>query len=189
MTSNPYDSAAATSSPTPGGIANLASAASSASAEGNNPFATPATTWDERLFAKLESYSDLLSPILVKEARQAMKSQQFTLTFYLLIILGWIWTVAGSMLMLPGLYYAPWGSSLLVGYLLMLTVPLMLVVPFFAFRSLASETEDGTFELMSITTLSAWQIVWGKMATALLQSIVYFSALRPVLRLPICCAA
>jgi len=180
MTSEPTSADPSNPFATSGGIANLASVRGQ---QGGEPpidlFEGQPSTWDRRLISKIAKYSDWLSPILVKEARQAMKSQQFTLTFYLLIVLGWIWTISGSSLMLPGIYYAPWGTSLLVGYLYMLAIPMMLVVPFFAFRSLASETEDGTFELMSITTLSAWQIVWGKMTTALLQILVYFSALAP----------
>ncbi|MGV3606219.1 MAG: ABC transporter permease [Planctomycetaceae bacterium] len=180
MTSEPTPADPSNPFATTGGIANLASVRGQQGEElPIDLFEGQPNTWDRRLISKLAKYSDWLSPILVKEARQAMKSQQFTLTFYLLIVLGWIWTISGSSLMLPGIYYAPWGTSLLIGYLYMLAIPMMLVVPFFAFRSLASETEDGTFELMSITTLSAWQIVWGKMTTALLQILVYFSALAP----------
>lgn len=180
MTSEPTPVDPSNPFATTGGIANLVSVRGKDAEElPNDLFEGQPNTWDRRLISKIAKYSDWLSPILVKEARQAMKSQQFTLTFYLLIVLGWIWTISGSSLMLPGIYYAPWGTSLLIGYLYMLAIPLLLVVPFFAFRSLASETEDGTFELMSITTLSAWQIVWGKMTTALLQILVYFSALAP----------
>ncbi len=38
----------------------------------------------------------------------------------------------------------------------------MIIIPFSAFRSLAMESEDGTFELLSISALSAWQIIFGK---------------------------
>ena len=68
---------------------------------------------------------------------------------------------------------------MLVGYYIVLSVPLLIVVPYAAFRSLAGEWEDGTFELLSITTLSARQIVAGKLASAVLQMMVYYSALAP----------
>ena len=58
-------------------------------------------------------------------------------------------------------------------------MPLLIVVPYAAFRSLAGEREDGTFELLSITTLSARQIVLGKLGSAILQMMVYYSALAP----------
>ena len=46
----------------------------------------------------------------------------------------------------------------------MLSVPLVVIVPFGAFRSLAVEQEDRTYELMSITALAPRQIVAGKLA-------------------------
>ena len=57
--------------------------------------------------------------------------------------------------------------------------PLMIIIPFSAFRSLTTETEDSTFELLSISALSAWQIVVGKMTSAMLQILLYLSALAP----------
>ena len=56
---------------------------------------------------------------------------------------------------------------------------MLLIVPFSAYRSLAGEREDGTYELLSITTLSARQIVTGKLGSAVLQMLVYYSALSP----------
>ena len=94
---------------------------------------------------------DRLNPILVKEARQAMKSRQFVVTFSLLLICGWLWTVLFVVSGLPAIFFAPVGPGVLVGYYVVLSVPLLIVVPYAAFRSLAGEWEDGTFEFgMSI---------------------------------------
>jgi ABC-type transport system involved in cytochrome c biogenesis permease component len=65
------------------------------------------------------------------------------------------------------------------GYYFILCVPMLLIVPFVSYRSLASEREDGTFELLSITSLRARQIVYGKLASAVLQMMVYYSAIAP----------
>src|SRR5262245_10493936 len=127
----------------------------------------------------LDYLGDRLNPILVKEARQAMKSRQFIVTFSLLLVCGWLWTVLFVVSGLPAIYYAPVGPGVLIGYSAVLSVPLLIVVPYAAFRSLAGEWEDGTFELLSITTLSARQIVAGKLASAVLQMMVYYSALAP----------
>src|SRR5262245_61810563 len=111
---------------------------------------TPAATgigarfWD-RIEGLLESGSQWLNPILVKEARQAMKSRQFVITFGLLLLCGWAWTALGVFLNWPGIYYGAAGEGMLYGYFLVLSVPLLVVVPFSAFRSLAVEREDGTF--------------------------------------------
>ena len=51
--------------------------------------------------------------------------------------------------------------------------------PAIRWRSLASEREDGTFELLSITALNSRQIVTGKLGSSVLQMLVYYSALAP----------
>ncbi len=132
-----------------------------------------------RIEAMLERWGERLNPILVKEARQAMKSRQFSITFALLLICGWGWSIIGVALTYPGIYYAPTGIFMLTGYYFILALPMLLVVPFSAFRSLASEREDGTYELLSISTLGARQMVTGKLGSAILQMLVYYSAIAP----------
>jgi hypothetical protein len=144
---------------------------------GPNELAT-SSRWS-RLEQILERIGDRLNPILVKEARQAMKSRQFVVTFSLLLIFGWLWTVLYVAFGVPRIFYVPVGPGVLIGYYIVLSIPLLIVVPYAAFRSLAAEREDGTYELLSITTLTAGQIVQGKLASALLQMIVYYSALAP----------
>src|SRR5207249_508771 len=134
--------------------------------------AAPLTARWARVEALLDRLGDRLNPILVKEARQAMKSRQFVVTFSLLLLGGWLWTVLFIAAGVPAIYYAPVGTGVLRGYFLVLSVPLLIVVPYAAFRSLAGEWEDGTFELLSITALSARQIVTGKLASAALQMMV-----------------
>jgi hypothetical protein len=143
------------------------------------PAEVPVANRWTRLELFLDRLGDRLNPILVKEARQAMKSRQFIVTFSLLLLCGWLWTALFVLTGLPAIYYAPVGPGVLVGYYAILSVPLLIVVPYAAFRSLAGEWEDGTFELLSITTLSARQIVAGKLASAVLQMMVYYSALAP----------
>lgn len=140
--------------------------------------------WWERAERLLDSASERLNPILVKEARQALKSRQFVITFSLLLCFAWGWTLLGVALLamemgLAGVFYAPSGRFMLIGYYIVLAIPLLVVVPFSAFRSLAGEREDGTFELLSITSLSSRQIVAGKLGSAVLQMMVYYSALSP----------
>jgi hypothetical protein len=141
----------------------------------DSPLAAPGLKFE----SLLDRLGDRLNPILVKEARQAMKSRQFVVTFSLLLICGWLWTALFVLTGLPAIYYAPVGPGILAGYYAVLSVPLLIVVPYAAFRSLAGEWEDGTFELLSITTLSARQIITGKLASAVLQMLVYYSALAP----------
>lgn len=127
----------------------------------------------------LTRMGDFLNPILVKETRQALKSRQFTASFWLVLLFAAGWSFVGISLVMPQVYYLPSGRYMLTGYFIILCIPLLLVVPFSAFRSLATECEDGTYELLSITSLSARQIVTGKLGSAILQMMVYYAALAP----------
>jgi ABC-type transport system involved in cytochrome c biogenesis permease component len=135
----------------------------------------------ERIESWLEWAGDWLNPILVKETRQALKSRQFLLTFLLVLIACWIVTMGGVALIGPGIYYSASGSTLLLCYFIVLAFPLTIVVPYSAFRSLAAEREDNTFDVLSITTLKPRQIISGKLGSAIAQMAVYFSAVTPCL--------
>ncbi len=125
-----------------------------------------------------------LNPILVKEARQALKSRQFEVSFGLTLLAAVCWTLFFMSVNVPRIFYEPGvGTDLMRGYAFILLVPLLIVIPFSAFRSLTSEVEESTFELLSITSLSAKQIVSGKMATAAMQILLYVSALTPYVML------
>ena len=124
---------------------------------------------------------DAINPIMVKETRQALKSRQFVVTFFLLLVAAFGWTVVGSLSMMPQIYTSPSAPRMMIGYYALLALPMLLVVPLAAYRSLEGEIDDGTLELLSITTLSPWQIVLGKLASASLQMVLYFVALFPCL--------
>jgi ABC-type Na+ efflux pump permease subunit len=131
--------------------------------------------WDQRLIRG----SYWLNPILVKEARQALKSKQFAWTFMLLIVFTAAWTLFAVASSIPDVYYDSDGTVFLMGYLTILLVPTIIVIPQVAFRSMASELEDGTFETLSLSMLTPGQIVYGKLSMAALQLIVYLSILAP----------
>ncbi len=133
--------------------------------------------------ARLLRLSDWLNPILVKETRQALKSQQFLWTFIMVLLSIIGLTVAGVTLMVPGIYYLPGGPSLLIGYFIILMVPVGIVVPMSSFFSMSSELEDGTHDILSLSALTSRQVVLGKIQVSMLQSIVYFSALTPCIGL------
>lgn len=129
--------------------------------------------------------SDWFSSIMVKEARQALKSYQFFVTYTIVILTVAIWTI----LMFFGdsrFSQTNWeevSRNLFYGYCVILGVPLCIIVPFSAFRSLAREYEDGTIQLISITTMKPYQIVLGKLSTAMLQMVIYLSVIAPCIAL------
>ncbi len=137
------------------------------------------TQWDKRLIA----CSDWINPILVKETRQALKSRQFSWTLLLLTIVVLAWSVLAIVGMIPSIYYNSNGSGMLIGYVVILIVPALIVIPQSTFRSMASELEDGTFETLSLSTLSPRQILVGKLSVAGLQLVVYLSVIAPCIAL------
>jgi hypothetical protein len=135
----------------------------------------------ERIESVLVYAGDWLNPILVKETRQALKSFQFTITFVLVLAACWVVTIGVVAWIGPSIFYAASGGTLLWWYYAILAFPLVVVVPYAAFRSLASEREDNTYDLLSITGLKPQQIISGKLGSSMVQMAVYFSAITPCL--------
>lgn len=137
--------------------------------------------WVDWLDGAMDSASDWLNPIVVKETRQALKSRQFTLWFLMLLVGCWFVTIGGIAILGPGVSYGAYGDDLFSAYYCVLLFPLIVVVPFSALRSVASEQDDNTRDLLTVSSLTPSQIVQGKLASSLVQVGVYFSALAPCL--------
>ncbi len=129
----------------------------------------------------VERTGEWFNPLLVKECRQSLKSRQFSTTFTLVVVFSWLWSVYGIIMLGPNVSYQADGAEMFYGYYLILAFPLLLIVPYSAYRSLIAEREDNTFELVAITTLKPRQIVAGKLGSAVVQMIVYLSVAAPCL--------
>lgn len=124
-------------------------------------------------------FSDRVNPILVKETRQVLKSRGFVITFILLITSLWLVSVLGALKAGVSLEYFSWAPWFLSAYLIPLTIASFLIIPFVAYYSLLSERLDDTYELLSITTLRARQIVNGKLLNAMVQVLLFFVTFTP----------
>lgn len=127
----------------------------------------------------IEGASDWLNPILIKETRQSLKSRQFIATFLLMLVASWAISMFGMLLAGPGVEYRSSGKGFFYCYYFVLAIAIYVVVPFTAFRSLLSERDMHTYEVLSISTLTPRQIVWGKLLSALVQLFIYYSAITP----------
>ena len=133
--------------------------------------ATPFRRW-ERVIAWI---SDRSSPIVVKELRQSLKSRQFVWTLMLLLLAIVLWSFLGVSIALIE-EVSEFGRPMLTGYVWILGFPLMVIVPFSAFRSLAREFEEETIQLVGITTMEPRRIITGKLLSALVQLVIYLAA-------------
>jgi hypothetical protein len=129
--------------------------------------------------SRIDRASEWLNPILVKESRQSLKSRQFVATFFLMLTASWLISVFGVVVEGAGAEYREIGRTFFFNYYIVLAVAVFVVVPFSAFRSLLSERDLHTWEVLSITTLKPREIVWGKLSSALLQIFIYYSAITP----------
>lgn len=141
--------------------------------------ATDTSITTDRTAVWADKASDWLNPILVKETRQALKSRQFVATFFLMLVAAWLISVFGVVFAGPGLEHRPVGGGFFFAFYVVLAVAVFIVVPFGAFRSLLSERDLFTWEVLSITTLKPRQVVSGKLLSALVQLFVYYSAITP----------
>ncbi len=132
-----------------------------------------------RLDRWIESASEWFSSILVKEVRQSLKSRFFVWPFFSLLVVVLIWALGAIGISAYENNLNQVGPVLLCGFFDILGFPLCIIIPYAAFRSLVHEFEDGTLQLVSITTLKPYQIISGKLVSALLQIVIYLSILAP----------
>jgi hypothetical protein len=136
-----------------------------------------------RFIARLDDWcerrGERMNPIVVKETRQALKSRAFPATF-LVMLLG-CWLISAVMIADYGedLYYAEAGDTFFAWYLGSLLAAICFVVPAGVFRSVVSEFEGQTFEMLAITTLSPRKVVFGKLKSASVQMGAYFASIAP----------
>ena len=155
-----------------------------ASSPGKTPHDDPGAqkaqhSWFDRTEYLTDALSDFINPILIKEARQALKSRQFAMIFFGVLICCWAWSTLGTAMLGPEINTQSPGLWIFRGYYAILSLPLIVVVPFSAFRGLTSEREDKTFELIQITTLKPRQAVMGKIVAACVQILIFVSATAP----------
>ena len=130
-----------------------------------------------RIDRLVERGSKWLNPILIKEARQSLKGNQFLITFSLVLFAALIASLFG--ISVGDFRSSDQGLGLLSAYLVILQFPLMVIVPVSAFWSLTTEQEENSLELITLTTMRPGQIVSGKLVSALLQLMIYAAVLAP----------
>ena len=119
---------------------------------------------------RLRDFSDRLSPMLVKELRQGLKSHVFTwglIAMQLaLVIMVLVSTEEGNS---PDVNTAFWWS---------ITGPVCLLLPLRVANALRDEMSANTLDTLLLTQLSAWRITLGKwLATCALQVLVAVTVL------------
>jgi hypothetical protein len=157
----------------------MTSASTAAEAGAVTPDAQAALRLMEQPSSWTNRFLDRLNPIFVKETRQALRSRQFLGTFFALLLVSWLVSIMQLLSGPARLESTGAGRELFASYFIVLSAAILVVVPYGAFRSLISEREEATFEPLIITTLTPRQIVLGKLASAMLQTFLFYSAIAP----------
>lgn len=133
-----------------------------------------------RLITKIDDWTN---PIAVKEMRQAVKGNfiSWILMLFMLIQL----TIIGAVLLFNDSLGTNFnlGRSLFMGLLSVMLGVCMLFLPALAAMRMVSERSDKNVDLFFITTLTPFQIIWGKMSVSLLLTLLFFSASLPFMTL------
>ncbi|HEX5070254.1 MAG TPA: hypothetical protein VFV78_08555 [Vicinamibacterales bacterium] len=132
-----------------------------------------------RVQAWLEAASDRLSPLVVKEARQVVRSREFVFSFLASLVAGLLIAFVGATDALAGSSTAgQWTFNVLLGCLALLGLA---VVPLAAFTTLRQERVEQTLELITLTSLSSRRIIVGKLLAQSVKLLTLFAAVAPFL--------
>ena len=122
-------------------------------------------------------FADCLSPILVKELRQGMRSRVFLSLFLMVQGLMMFNTLIALFSMND-----PNATGFSTGlFWTMLGLPMLLFMPMLGLGSVSKELSSNTMELVFLTRLSARRILAGKWVALLIQTALLVSAVLPYL--------
>ncbi len=119
----------------------------------------------------LTDFSDRLSPMVVKELRQGLRTRAFGSTMLLMhVLLILITLITGSAQNTDDMRWMLDGLATLV---------LCLIMPFRVSNALLEEVKINTLDMLVLTRLSCGRIVFGKWASVALQSLLIALSLMP----------
>ncbi len=124
----------------------------------------------------LSDFSDRVSPMLVKELRQGMRAKAFTALFLGLQIF-----LAVMLLSASAASSDQVGSTISGIIFSFFAIAVLVVQPLRGTGALSSEVKGNTIDMMVLTRLSAWRIVFGKWVAIISQSALLLSTIIPYL--------
>jgi hypothetical protein len=119
----------------------------------------------------LTDFSDRLSPMVVKEMRQGLRTRFFTAALILfhvtlgLLMLGFLMDVRAQ-----DAHEMFW---------IIIATTLLGILPARGWNALHTEAKDGTLDMLVLTGMSSFRIVWGKWVSLYSQTLLVVSSLLP----------
>ncbi len=127
--------------------------------------------------APYSDFGDWLSPMLVKELRQGMRSRVFVVSFLLLqaamVVLAFVGLTAS--------YFEVPSGATTAFFWTIICAPLLLIMPLTGLNAVGGEAKANTLELIFLTRLTARRIIIGKWVALIAQSLLLVCAVLPYL--------
>lgn len=150
--------------------------------------ASPALTPDPALppelppppLERINDFPDGVSPMLVKELRQGLRTYTFVILFLVLQgLLALVLMTAGAATSSS----SSDGAGNVVSQIVFcfFSLSLLVIQPLRGISAISIEIKQNTIDLMVLTRLSAWRIVWGKWFSIVSQSALILLAILPYL--------
>lgn len=128
------------------------------------------------IVSSLADFPDRLSPVIVKELRQGLRTRTFTGIFLILqVVLGL------SMLGAVITDSSDTGRMISIVVFFFFSIATLILQPLRGTSAVATELKEDTLEIMSLTRLSSVRIVYGKWASLVSQSALLLAATLPYL--------
>lgn len=118
-----------------------------------------------------QDFGDRFSPVVVKELRQGLRTHLFTAA--MVLFHGFVVLLLGSVLMeapIQDVTRIFWGAA---------GVMLLVLQPLRAFNALHSEASSGTLDMLTLTSISVFRILYGKWLALFSQSLLVAGSLLP----------
>lgn len=138
----------------------------------------------ERLGQKLRRLGVALqSPILVREMRALLRGRKFFVSHMLLL------TVLAGVLLIAATTAAAGsenedpahvGRVLYWAFFVGLSVVIIFLVPAFSCTAITTEREGKTLDLLLTTTIRPWEVIWGKLLSAMTVILLFMASALPL---------
>lgn len=128
-----------------------------------------------------ERLADRVNPIVVKEIRQGLRTRVFWIFFGLMLFACLVISLIAFAATEQSGGTSTDGRGYFFAYYFCLGLVQFFVIPYSAYRSMSREREEETWVLLTLTGIGPHRILRGKMASYMLQGLIYGSAAAPFL--------
>ena len=124
-----------------------------------------------------DDFGDWMSPMLVKELRQGVRTRVFVSMF--IMLQGLLLTITAFSLLVASVSDRENGSSAF--FWIMIGLPVLVILPMGGLNAIGGEVKANTLELIFLTRLTAFRIVLGKWLAIFVQSLLLVCTVLPYL--------